>query len=63
MSNIIRADVRTSTRTIETVEVDLSTVNIDAASEVELILSTPDGRFHKVRVNSGWFVPTYGARL
>lgn len=52
-----QADVRRTQRTIETIEIDLSNKNVDPSSEVEVILNTPDGRAHKVRVNTAWFIP------
>lgn len=50
--------LRSDVRTVETLEIDLSEYAIDPTSEVELIITTPDNRSHKVRVNRSWFVPT-----
>lgn len=46
-------------RVVETFEVDLSAeeFQVDAMSNVELSIATPDGRIHKVRVNTSWFIP------
>lgn len=46
-------------RVIETFEVNLSyeEFQVDALSNVELSIATPDGRIHKVRVNTSWFIP------
>lgn len=51
--------VRRDRYTVETFEVNLSdeAFQVDALSNVELSIATPDGRLHKVRVNTSWFIP------
>lgn len=53
------SSVRRDRYTVETFEVNLTdeAFQVDALSNVELSIATPDGRIHKVRVNTSWFIP------
>lgn len=53
-----KVDLYASTRTIVTLEIDLSDAHVDPMNEVEIQFRTPDGRFHAKRVPTSWFVPT-----
>lgn len=56
LNNNLPDGITHDSATVHTFTIDLTQAEIDPFDEVQVILATPDGRAHKVRISSGYFV-------